>query len=528
MKLDYIRIESFKNLRAFEFNFDERQAGLVTVLLGRNGSGKSNLLEALVVIFRDLYLGQDTDFGYELRYTLRKGADHITIVNRPQLSGKDRFSFFVKSDRNSHHSVTRTELKDGSGHDWLPKHIFAYYSGPSDRLEQHFRKHQKIFDEELRKGKDRPLRPLFYARPVHSQFVLLSFFNSDDEKVRSFLEDHLSIESLESALFVLHEPDWHGRRDGDPRFWGAYGVVADFLDRLFKCALAPMRLPPHSETPPARKTRNTELLYLYLGGCEALRKLAPPSLEPSEFFKQLESTYIATLIQQLRIRVRIKHCDGSLTFRELSEGEQQLLTVVGLLRFTKETDSLFLLDEPDTHLNPAWGMEYLKTLNEIAEPGSDSQVLMATHDPLVLSALNRNEVVVMERSSHSGKVEAFRPDSDPRGLGVVGILRSTMFGLRTTLDLPTQDKLDRRFELVAMDTDRTAEENEELKTLSEELAAAGFAHEFRDAMYDRYAKALGRVTDKGKVTLTREELGALESEAEAVVKRLQEKEKVAR
>jgi predicted ATPase len=529
MKLDYVRIESFKNLREFEFNFDEKNAGLVTVLLGRNGSGKSNLLEALVIIFRDLYLGDETDFGYELRYTLRKGADHISVVNRPDKTGKERFSFVVSdASGEPQPSVSRTDFKDGSGHEWLPRHIFAYYSGPSDRLEQHFRKHQKIFDEELRKGKDRPLRPLFYARPVHSQFVLLSFFNSDDEKVKTFLQEHLSIDALESALFVLHEPDWHGRKDGDPRFWGAYGVVADFLDHLFSCALAPMRLRPHSETPPERKTRNTSLLYLYLTGREALRKLAPPKLEPSEFFKQLESTYIATLIQQLRIRVRIRHYDGSLTFRELSEGEQQLLTVVGLLRFTKETDSLFLLDEPDTHLNPAWGMEYLKTLNEIAEPGSDSQVLMATHDPLVLSALKRNEVVVMERSSHSGTVEAFRPDSDPRGLGVVGILRSTMFGLRTTLDLPTQDKLDRRFELVAKDAERTPDENDELLRLSEELAAAGFAHEFRDAMYDRYAKALGRVRDKNKVTLTRDELTSLEREAEDVVARLTREDKAAR
>jgi predicted ATPase len=527
MKLDYIQIDAFKNLLKFSFDFDEKQAGLVTVLLGRNGSGKSNLLEALVIIFRDLYLGQESEFGYELRYTLQKGNRHVTVVNRPLKTGKDRFSFLVK-EGDQQHRISRTDLRDGTGHQWLPRHIFAYYSGPSDRLEQHFRKHQKIFDEELRKGKDRPLRPLFYARPVHSQFVLLSFFNSDDAKVKAFLAEHLLIEALESALFVLHEPDWAGRDDGDPRFWGAYGVVATFLDRLFECALAPMRLSPHNDTPPDRKKRGTQLLYLYLRDRDALRKLAPPDLEPSEFFKQLESTYIATLIQQLRIRVRVKNCDGSLTFRELSEGEQQLLTVVGLLRFTKETDSLFLLDEPDTHLNPAWGMKYLETLSKIAEPGSDSQVLMATHDPLVLAALKRNEVVIMERNEHTSEVNAFRPQIDPQGLGVVGILRSAMFGLRTTLDLPTQERLDRRFELVAKDAQRTPEENTELQRLSEELAAAGFAHEFRDAMYDRYAKALGRVRDKNKATLNRQEIQDLEQEAEQVIARLQAEDKASR
>ena len=524
MKLDYIQIDAFKNLREFKFDFDEKSAGLVTVLLGQNGSGKSNLLEALVIIFRDLYLGHESDFGYELRYTLQKGRCQVTVINRPGKTGRKRFSFHAKEGE-LQHNVSRSDLKHTTGHRWLPKHIFAYYSGPSDRLEQHFRQHQKMFDKELREGKDRPLRPLFYARPVHSQFVLLSFFNSDDPRVKSFLGEYLFIESLESALFVLHEPDWPSRKDGDSRFWGAYGVVAEFLGDLFKCALAPMRLSPHSDTPRERKKRNTRLLYLYLKDREALRTLAPPDLEPSQFFKRLESTYIAKLIQQVRIRVRVKHCDDSLTFRELSEGEQQLLTVVGLLRFTKETDSLFLLDEPDTHLNPAWGMKYLETLNRIAEPGSDSQVLMATHDPLVLAGLKRNEVIVMERDACTGKVDAFRPERDPQGMGVVGILRSAMFGLRTTLDLPTQEKLDRRFELVAKEEGRTPAETREFEQLSAELSAAGFAHEFRDAVYDRYAKALGRIRDRDKVTLTRQEINQLDAEAESVVEKLLAKQR---
>jgi len=73
MKLDYIQIDAFKNLLKFSFDFDEKQAGLVTVLLGRNGSGKSNLLEALVIIFRDLYLGQESEFGYEIALYTSKG-----------------------------------------------------------------------------------------------------------------------------------------------------------------------------------------------------------------------------------------------------------------------------------------------------------------------------------------------------------------------------------------------------------------------------------------------------------------------
>jgi hypothetical protein len=165
-------------------------------------------------------------------------------------------------------------------------------------------------------------------------------------------------------------------------------------------------------------------------------------------------------------------------------------------------------------------MRYIQILADVAEPGSDSQVLMATHDPLVLAGLKRNEVVVMDRNPSTGKVEAFRPEADPQGLGVVGILRSAMFGLRTTLDLPTQAKLDRRFDLVAKGEQRSADESAELRALSDELANAGFANEFRDANYDRFAKAVGRVRFADKPILSRTEIHELDEEAHAVVSRL--------
>lgn len=78
MKLDYLWVENFKNLNGFKADFDENPEELFTILLGQNGLGKSNLLEALVVIFRDLFRGVQTEFGYELRYTLNRGETKIS------------------------------------------------------------------------------------------------------------------------------------------------------------------------------------------------------------------------------------------------------------------------------------------------------------------------------------------------------------------------------------------------------------------------------------------------------------------
>ncbi|EHW4043301.1 AAA family ATPase, partial [Salmonella enterica] len=69
MKVDRLHIRSrFKNLENVRVDFDEDH--LMTVVVGRNGSGKSNVLEALVAIFRNLDLGEAPPFSYELVYRL--------------------------------------------------------------------------------------------------------------------------------------------------------------------------------------------------------------------------------------------------------------------------------------------------------------------------------------------------------------------------------------------------------------------------------------------------------------------------
>ena len=103
-----------------------------------------------------------------------------------------------------------------------------------------------------------------------------------------------------------------------------------------------------------------ERLYLFLPGVKALQKLNTKYDTEAALFAALESTEISQLVRDVRVRV-IRH-GAPIYFSEMSEGEQQLLTVVGLMQFTRHEESLFLLDEPDTHLNPMWKLRYLTEL----------------------------------------------------------------------------------------------------------------------------------------------------------------------
>ena len=513
MRLDKLTIQRFKNLRDFSIDFDEKS--LTTVLVGGNGTGKSNLLEALVIIFRDLDLDEHPTFAYQLSYICRERR--IEIDADPERT-RDAVRVSVDGEKIPPRHPVRAE-----GRSYLPNYVFGYYSGPSNRLELHFEKHQQRFYQALLGGNDQALRPLFYVRLVHSQFVLLSFFSKHDPEATRFLRDYLGIESLESVLFVMKQPPWKSK-EGDSRFWNARGVVQQFLDKLYSIALAPIRLPQRVNLG-LRKSTTLEHLYLYIADSTGLRELADIYLGQQEFFKTLESTYISELIQEVRIRVKVRNVDGTLTFRELSEGEQQLLTVLGLLRFTKEDESLFLLDEPDTHLNPAWSIEYLKLLKQVVGEQKTSHVIMTTHDPLVIAGLEKAQVQIMQRDEGTGHISAVTPEQDPRGMGVAALLTSDLFGLRSTLDLETLGKLDRKREIASQES-LTNEELAELDKLNKELGNLDFTRSVRDPLYKPFVEAMiasGEYRQLEKPVLTPEERQRQRELAERILKELKEK-----
>ncbi|EGR7965729.1 AAA family ATPase [Vibrio vulnificus] len=520
MKLDKLWISEFKNLKDIEIDFDQNE--LVTVVIGWNGAGKSNVIEALVIIFRDLDLYSSKnkfspEFSYRIEYICR-GNRVIVEATKTDVK-KEQYKVLVHKESNPEEIIT-TNVKDffdNEDREFLPTNVFGYYSGPSDRLATHFYAHQRRFREQLlnpkRYGLDEktlPLRPLFYAQKVHSNFVLLSFYlgASEDDPAIKFLKEKLFIDGLESVLFVLKKPDWKGPVSGDARFWNADGIVKPFLNRLIDASLAPMEKEIQIPHPIKPKPDKVKAKFLFLKDADALKNSGKDKdgnlLPAKDYFKLLESIYFSNLIHEVRIRVKVKNKNGSdesLTFRELSEGEQQLITVLGLLRFTRDDESLFLLDEPDTHLNPAWSMEYINFLKEVAGFNLDankekadsgavdnSHIVLATHDPIVISTLKQEQIKIMKRDEDSLQVYAASPLYEPKGMGFSGILMSDMFGLRSDLDPKTLEKLDEHAILLAKE-ERTEEEEARYKELQEQLDKSGFLDAYSDPYFSAFVKA---------------------------------------
>ena len=545
MRIDKVYIRKFKNLKEFHIDLNENQ--METVLLGQNATGKSNFIEALVLIFKFLDLEKEPtkklDLQYSIDYFCRGRKIYVQYldgkyefrVHQKLPGGQTTSSWLFKKDDKTGKEIVIPNIISKSEFfrnkdTYLPKYVFTYYSGISNRLKDHFNEHQrKFYDKIIRPSfKDQEidlLRKLFYVQLVHSHFVLLSYYSFEQDNSDSirFLKDVLGIEDLESILFVLRKPRWNGK--GDIRFFGADGLVRKFLDKVWKLSLAPIysdeKVPIDFRSEPTQKR-----LYLYIKDKECLKKLASSYNSNTEFFKALESTYISDLIEEIRVKVKKKFVDGSITFKELSEGEQQLLTVLGLLKFTKDEESLILLDEPDTHLNPVWKWRYLEFLDAVVHNEKNTQIIINTHDPLVIGGLTKEQVRIFS-SGKKGEIVAGQPDIDPRGLGVEGILTSELFGLPTTLDEETQRRLDRRNELLLKQQKEKLNENEngELQKIFSELENLGFSKTFRDPLYQKFIVAYkDRIKTTTKSSYTKEELKEQDKVALEILEELKNEE----
>lgn len=306
-----------------------------------------------------------------------------------------------------------------------------------------------------------------------------------------------------------------GKRGCGSRFWNAGGAFRPFLSRLWENALAPIRNEEAVERDIRRRGEQTERLYLFIKNEAQLAALRQQYESTKLFFANLESLYLCDLVDEVRVRVRKK--DGSrVKFSQLSEGEQQLLTVLGLLLFTQDDESLYLLDEPDTHLNPVWTYDYLRLLQENirAEKG---QLILATHDPLMVGSLYKNQVRVMAQEEQA--TTAVEPQYDPLGIGIEGLLKSELYGLQSTLAPEILEKLNRHYILLGKPK-KSDQEQLELIQLAQELNDLGVSRTHPNPYFEQFAYAMAKRMPKFETTLTKEEIDQQAILADEVLKEI--------
>lgn len=527
MRLDKVYIDGFKNLQQLEVDFDEHK--LTTVLIGQNGAGKSNLIEAIIEVFRWVDLRRNEPrFHYRVDYRIQPPGKlvceppRVTLSNIPgnstiQVDGKE---------------VTRAEFEKRKL-EWFPDLVFGYYSGGSRRLESLFDSHQrryydaiKLEDSEKVFRAAQEARRLFYCRPIHGVLALMALFAFPDKTVSAELSSKLGITGFHSLLAHFKEPWFAKRKKLNPDdLWGAAGPAGRTARNFKSVAFHPMSLVGNAIDDYRDKQQSEPQYAAFLPTRSNLDQFASAFSNEREMFYALEAMDISDLIREMLVWVtRDNNATGDVGFADLSDGERQLLMVLGLIRVSRGKRALFLLDEPDTHLNPHWQHSYLKLIEDwtgIAADAEKCHIVLTSHNPLTISALTRHEVRVLTQEA-DGRVTATAPYADPRGMGFTATL-TEIFGLPTSLDMETQRRVDERNEL-AHKEELTAQEAVRLGELNLELARLGFLFDSREPLYKDFLRSWHDLRYADRPILTAEKSLARRNAMKVLLQQLMNKE----
>ena len=143
MRLRSVWISQYKNLRDFLIGFDGD--GFIDIFVGKNGSGKSNFLEALIEIFDHIFRFKADEpgpgFDYEISFEIAGAATRIAW----------RDGLLNINDDAGRRTIGATPL---------PDNVLVYYSGQNDNVTALVKRYEDRYRDTLRRA-DATMIPRF-------------------------------------------------------------------------------------------------------------------------------------------------------------------------------------------------------------------------------------------------------------------------------------------------------------------------------------------------------------------------------
>ncbi|MEA3452265.1 MAG: AAA family ATPase, partial [Bacteroidota bacterium] len=97
------------------------------------------------------------------------------------------------------------------------------------------------------------------------------------------------------------------------------------------------------------------------------------------------------------------HKSEEIKLKDLSGGEKELITKVFPLFISPIKNSVILIDEPESSLHPNWQNEIINLYKKVAEK-NNNQIIIATHSPHIVSAVENKYVKVLIKENNEIKV----------------------------------------------------------------------------------------------------------------------------
>lgn len=385
MRLKSVFIRQYKNLKNFTLSFDG--ASFIDVFVGKNGSGKSNLFEALIEIFRHLYeFDNKGEIGFE--YTVKY-----------EISGTET-EIAWRAGKLSVNGKARKTIGDTS----LPDNVLIYYSGHNDTVSGLVQRYEVDFSKRIKGANPDESRRFIGIGPKYKQLLLaVLLLQPPENTARQFICQKLGIKSVGSDMqLTLQRPEFaagalkalnmDGIENFDPRthYWGADGITRNFLDKLVTCVKGEFN---HGNVYSAGNDQykiqiNIELFKQVFAAdsvSDIFRQF--DNLKTLGMFEMFEGI-IVPLTLMSNLNASISH---------FSDGQFQSVYIYSVVELFKDRNCLILLDEPDAFLHPEWQFDFLRQVFEITDPAAKtSHVLMSTHSASTITCVNESIINLFE------------------------------------------------------------------------------------------------------------------------------------
>ena len=365
MKLKSVYIEKYKNLSPLTIDF-ELGNGL-TMLVGNNGSGKSNVLEAISGIFHDLFKGKDSrkiKCDYKLQYTLNEINCVIEQTNgflRCYGPKFKRREYFIEEN--------------------APHNIIGLYSGEEDRLWTSFYEtYYKSYIKRIKTNRHQERMRLMLINKYYWNVALLTLLLSGNETLKPFIENDLGITSISTIELKFNFKYFDDVNE----------LLKTFINRInpdhkskIECNLEDLR---NSIFYSALTDENGNILVDENGN----KLLAEIGITDTEVFQNLTQAYMPKnekIIKDIIIQI-----DDDITVEQLSEGEKKLILVKTVLEILSDEKTLVLMDEPDAHLHEGRKPALCNMMREYP----NRQIVIATHSPIMAQIANEKELLMLE------------------------------------------------------------------------------------------------------------------------------------
>lgn len=353
MQLISLWVEDFKNLKNFTINFENQEN--LSIIIGNNGSGKSNILELLSGIFAELYENKEfIESSYTLIYSIN---DKILEITKEYEDGEKYFTIYKVNGITKNKSFLRTQ-------NLLPNNIIALYSGEDDRL---YKTYYEYFANSYLRSLSKVLAPknsMIYIDKKYWGIALLAFIikaQEDDRDAQVFLNKELNIDEILDIYLEFDPSKIKKLKHNSPL-------------ELFIRNINPGKSPLIN--------MSIEFFYPFIGDCRA-----------EELFSILAQGITIGAIKD----VSLVFNDDNIPSEHMSEGEKKKLLVKAVFDILGTENSLILMDEPDAHLHVA-AKDYFYNLAK--QSAVDRRcIVITTHSPTLTNCADDKHIIMLTRNS---------------------------------------------------------------------------------------------------------------------------------